>query len=158
MEDDRQAGPPLPRLPLPHAGILETRAACRGQSGIPGQRRSLYEDFYCARGEMENRIKEQQLGLFADRTSTSWLHSNQIRLYLSSIAYCLLSALRRLALVGTDMAKAQCGTIRLRLLKIGAQVRITARKIWISMAAGHPAAAVFAAAHQKLMGEMPLRV
>jgi Transposase DDE domain group 1 len=107
--------------------------------------------------EMEARSLEQQLDLFADRTSTSWLHSNQIRLYLSSIAYCILAALRRLALVGTDMAQAQCGTIRLRLLKIGAQVRITARKIWISMAAGHPAAAVFAAAHQKLMGGIPLR-
>jgi hypothetical protein len=119
--------------------------------------RSLYEDFYCARGDMENRIKEQQLDLFADRTSTHALHSNQIRLYLSSIAYCVLVALRRLALAGTDMAQAQCGTIRLRLLKIGAQVRITARKIWISMAAGHPAAAVFAAAHQRLMGEIPQR-
>jgi len=106
---------------------------------------------------MENRIKEQQLDLFADRTSTSWLHSNQIRLYLSSIAYCVVAALRRVALAGTEMAQAQCGTIRLRLLKIGARVRITARKIWISMAAGHPAAAVFAAAHQKLMGEIPLR-
>jgi hypothetical protein len=119
--------------------------------------RSLYEDFNCARGDMENRIKEQQLDLFADRTSTSRLHSNQIRLYLSSIAYCVLAALRRLALVGTDMARAQCGTIRLRLLKIGAQVRITARKIWISMAAGHPAAAVFAAAHRRLMAWIPLR-
>jgi len=68
--------------------------------------RRLYEDFYCARGDMENRIKEQQLDLFADRTSTSWLHSNQIRLYLSSIAYCVVAALRRLALVGTDMAQA----------------------------------------------------
>ena len=106
---------------------------------------------------MENRIKEQQLDLFADQTSTHALHSNQIRLYLSSIAYCVLVALRRLALVGTDMAQAQCGTIRLRLLKIGARVRVTARKIWISMAAGHPAAAVFAAAHQKLMGGIPLR-
>lgn len=119
--------------------------------------RRLYEDFYCARGDMENRIKEQQLGLFADRTSTHALHSNQIRLYLSSIAYCVLAALRRLALAGTEMAQAQCGTIRLRLLKIGAQVRITARKIWISMAAGHPAAAVFAAAHRKLTGAIPLR-
>ena len=119
--------------------------------------RSLYEDFYCACGDMENRIKEQQLDLFADRTSTHALYSNQIRLYLSSIAYCVLVALRRLALTGTEMATAQCGTIRLRLLKIGAQVRITARKIWISMAAGHPAAAVFAAAHRKLMGAMPLR-
>lgn len=119
--------------------------------------RSLYEDFYCARGDMENRIKEQQLDLFADRTSTHALHSNQIRLYLSSVAYCVLVALRRLALTGTEMAKAQCGTIRLRLLKIGAQVRITARKIWISMAAGHPAAAVFAAAHQRLAEAIPLR-
>jgi hypothetical protein len=119
--------------------------------------RSLYENFYCARGDMENRIKEQQLDLFADRTSTHALHSNQIRLYLSSIAYCVLVALRRLALAGTEMAQAQCGTIRLRLLKIGAQVRITARKIWISMAAGHPAAAVFATAHRKLMQAIPLR-
>jgi len=119
--------------------------------------RSLYQDFSCARGDMENRIQEQQLGLFADRTSTHALHSNQIRLYLSSVAYCVLVALRRLALTGTEMATAQCGTIRLRLLKIGAQVRITARKIWISMAAGHPAAAVFAAAHRRLMGAIPLR-
>jgi len=119
--------------------------------------RHLYEDFYCARGEMENRIKEQQLDLFADRTSTSWLHSNQIRLYLSSMAYCVVAALRRMALVRTDMARAQCGTIRVRLLKIGAQVRVTVRKIWISMAAGHPAAAVFAAAHQTLMRRIPER-
>jgi hypothetical protein len=119
--------------------------------------RSVYEDFYCARGDMENRIKEQQLDLFADRTSTHALHSNQVRLYLSSIAYCVLVALRRLALVGSEMARAQCGTIRLRLLKIGAQVRVTARKIWISMAAGHPAAAVFAAAHRRLTGAIPLR-
>lgn len=120
--------------------------------------RRLYEDFYCARGDMENRIKEQQLDLFADRTSTNRLRSNQLRLYLSSIAYCVLVALRRLALAGTEMAQAQCGTIRLRLLKIGAQVRITARKIWISMAAGHPSAGVFAAAHHKLMEAIPLRV
>jgi hypothetical protein len=119
--------------------------------------RNLYEDFYCARGDMENRIKEQQLDLFADRTSTHALHSNQIRLYLSSIAYCMLVALRQLGLKGTDMAQAQCGTIRVRLLKIGAQIRITARKIWISMAAGHPAASVFAAAHQRLMSAIPLR-
>jgi hypothetical protein len=91
--------------------------------------RSLYEDFYCARGEMENRIKEQQLDLFADRTSTALLRSNQIRLYLSSITYCLLQALRELGLAGTAIAKAQCGTIRLRLLKIGARVRVTVRKI-----------------------------
>jgi hypothetical protein len=118
--------------------------------------RSLYEDFYCARGEMENRIKEQQLDLFADRTSTALLRSNQIRLYLSSIAYCLLQALRELGLAGTKMAKAQCGTIRLRLLKIGARVRVTVRKIWISMASGHPARDLFAAVYDNLQRLAPL--
>lgn len=119
--------------------------------------RPLYEDFYCARGDMENRIKEQQLALFADRTSTSWMCSNQIRLYCSSIAYCLLQALRRLGLAGTEMAKAQCQTIRLRLLKIGAQVRITVRKIWISLAAGHPAAGLFQQVYHNLIGGVALR-
>jgi hypothetical protein len=119
--------------------------------------RSLYEDFYCARGEMENRIKEQQLGLFADRTSTALMRSNQIRLYFSGIAYCLMQALRELGLAGTEMAKAQCQTIRLRLLKIGARVRITARKLWISMASGHPAQALFAQVYTKLQQMEPLR-
>ena len=118
--------------------------------------RSLYEDFYCARGEMENRIKEQQLDLFADRTSTALLRSNQIRLYLSSITYCLLQALRELGLAGTAIAKAQCGTIRLRLLKIGARVRVTVRKIWISMASGHPARELFAAVYDNLQRLAPL--
>lgn len=112
--------------------------------------RWLYEKLYCARGEMENRVKEQQLALFADRTSTSWLRSNQIRLYFSSIAYCLLEALRRLGLAGTALAKAQGQTMRVRLLKIGAQIRITVRKIWVSLATGHPAAAVFAQAYHNL--------
>jgi Transposase DDE domain group 1 len=114
------------------------------------QARVLYEEFYCARGEMENRIKEQQLGLFADRTSTAYMRSNQLRLYFSSIAYCLMEALRRLGLKGTDMARAQCSTIRLRLLKIGAQIRITVRRIWISMAVGHPGASVFEQAWRNL--------
>jgi hypothetical protein len=118
---------------------------------------SLYEDFYCARGEMENRIKEQQLGLFADRTSTALMRSNQIRLYFSGIAYCLMQALREPGLTGTEMAKAQCQTIRLRLLKIGARVRITARKIWISMASGHPAQSLFAQVCAKLERLEPLR-
>jgi Transposase DDE domain group 1 len=112
--------------------------------------RILYEEFYCARGEAENRIKEQQLGLFADRTSTAFLRSNQLRLYFSSIAYCLMEALRRLGLKGTEMARAQCSTIRLRLLKIGAQIRITVRRIWISMAAGHPAVSLFEQAWRNL--------
>ncbi len=119
--------------------------------------RSLYEDLYCARGEMENRIKEQQLDLFADRTSTALMRSNQIRLYCSSIAYCLLQALRELGLQGTKMARAQCSTIRVRLLKMGARVRVTARKVWISMATGHPAQALFAAVYGHLERGEPLR-
>jgi hypothetical protein len=117
--------------------------------------RPLYEEFYCARGEMENRIKEQQLGLFADRTSTTKMRSNQLRLYFSSIAYCLMEALRRLSLKGTEMAQAQCSTIRLRLLKIGAQIHVTVRRIWISMAAGHPGASVFEQAWHNLQA-LPL--
>jgi hypothetical protein len=105
--------------------------------------RELYEDLYCARGDMENRIKEQQLHLFADRTSTATMAGNQLRLWFSTVAYTLLQALRRLGLAGTEMARAQCNTIRLKLLKIGAQVRITVRKVWISLAAGSPYAKIF---------------
>jgi hypothetical protein len=105
----------------------------------------LYEKGYCARGDCpENRIKEQQLDLFADRTSTGKMWSNQLRLYFSSLAYVLLQTLRRTGLAGTELEKAQCGTIRLKLLKIGAQVRVTVRKIWISLAGGYPYAALFA--------------
>jgi Transposase DDE domain group 1 len=105
----------------------------------------LYEKGYCARGECpENRIKEQQLDLFADRTSTGKMWSNQLRLYFSSITYVLLQTLRRTALAGTELEKAQCGTIRLKLLKIGALVRVTVRKIWISLSEGYPYAALFA--------------
>jgi len=107
--------------------------------------RELYEKGYCARGDCpENRIKEQQLDLFADRTSTAKMWSNQLRLYFSSIAYVLMQTLRRVALAGTELAKAQCGTIRLKLLKIGAQIRVTVRKIWISLAGGYPHAELFA--------------
>ena len=97
----------------------------------------LYEDLYCARGDMENRIKEQ-LSLFADRVSSETMQANQLRIYFSAIAYLLVDGLRRLALTGTDMARAQVWTIRLHLLKIGAQLRITVRRIWISMATSYP--------------------
>jgi hypothetical protein len=116
---------------------------------------SLYEEFYCARGDMENRIKEQMM-LFADRTSTSWLRSNQIRLYFSTMAYQLMQALRRLGLAGTELAKAQCHTVRLKLLKIGALVRITVRKIWISWSAGYPYAELFGQVYRQLQ-QAPLR-
>jgi hypothetical protein len=106
------------------------------QKGFPAA--PLYETLYCARGEMENRIKEQQLGLFADRTSTATLRGNQLRLYLSSIAYILMHGLRRLALKDTELEHAQCTTIRLKLLKIGAQIQVTVRRVWIRMAEGYP--------------------
>ena len=103
----------------------------------------LYEKLYCARGEMENRIKEQQLCLFADRTSTHHLSSNQMRLWFSSVAYVLLNELRRLGLTGTDLAQARCDTIRTKLLKIGAQVKVTVRRVWVHLASSYPYATLF---------------
>jgi hypothetical protein len=100
--------------------------------------RALYEDLYCARGEMENRIKECQLDLFADRTSTATMRANQLRLWFASMAYVLLEALRRLGLKATALANATCGSIRLKLLKIGALVRISVRRVRIAMASAHP--------------------
>jgi hypothetical protein len=116
---------------------------------------ALYEEHYCARGDMENRIKEQ-LMLFSDRTSTHYLRSNQLRLYFSSIAYVLLQMLRRLGLKGTELAKAQCSTIRHKLLKIGALIRITVRKVWVSLAGGYPFVALFQQIYEKL-GAVPLK-
>jgi hypothetical protein len=120
----------------------------------PGKR--LYEELYCARGEMENRIKEQ-LMLFADRTSTALLRSNQVRLYFSSVGYALLQALRRLGLKGTELAHAQCATLRLKLLKIGALIRITVRKVWVLLASGYPFAALFRHVLGRLQQTAPLR-
>jgi hypothetical protein len=100
--------------------------------------RTLYEDIYCARGEVENRIKEQQLDLFADRTSAATMRANQLRLWFASFAYVLLAALRRIGLRHTQFATATCGTIRLKLLKIGAQVRRSVRRIKVAMASACP--------------------
>lgn len=107
-----------------------TRASCKA--------RYLYERVYCARGEMENRIKECQGDLFADRTSTATMRANQLRLWLASAAYVLLCALRRIGLGNTQFAQATCGSIRLKLLKIGALVRISVRRIKIAMASAFP--------------------
>jgi Transposase DDE domain group 1 len=117
------------------------------REALPAQ--ALYEELYCGRGDMENRIKEQ-LMLFSDRTSTHYLRSNQLRLYFSSIAYVLLQMLRRMGLAGTELAKAQCSTIRLKVLKIGALIRITVRKVWVSLAGGYPYVALFRQVHEKL--------
>ena len=100
--------------------------------------RALYEDVYCARGEMENRIKEQQLDLFADRTSAKSLRANQLRLWFASMAYVLMAALRRIGLAGTQFADATCGTIRLKLLKIGALVKLSVRRLKLAMASAFP--------------------
>ena len=111
---------------------------------------ALYEELYCGRGEMENRIKEQQLALFADRTSTALMRSNQLRLYLSTFAYQLMQGLRRIGLRGTEMAQAQCQTIRLKLLKIGAQIRVSVRRVYLALAAGYPFREIFARAYANL--------
>ena len=115
--------------------------------------RTLYERLYCGRGDMENRIKEQQLWLFADRTSTGKMRANQLRLYFSSVAYTLMQTLRRLGLEGTQMAAAQCNTIRLKLLKVGAQVKVTVRKVWVSLAGGYPYAELFHQVYRNLQRE-----
>ena len=114
--------------------------------------RTVYENLYCGRGDMENRIKEQQLWLFADRTSAGKMRANQLRLYFSSVAYLLMQALRRLGLKGTTMATAQCNTIRLKLFKIGAQVKISVRKVWISLASGYPYLDLFHQIYRNLQG------
>ncbi len=121
---------------------------------------TLYEDEYCGRGDMENRIKEQQLYLFADRTSTAMMRSNQIRLWFSSAAYALVQALRRLGLRGTQMAKAQCNTIRLRLFKVGALVRVTVRRVWVSWSESYPHKNLFAQIYTNLqkLRPIPLRI
>jgi hypothetical protein len=119
-----------------------TRAECRPKY--------LYEKVYCARGEMENRIKECQLDLYADRTSTATMRANQLRLWMASFAYVLLCAVRRIGLHHTPFAKASCGTIRLKLLKIGALVRVSVRRIKIAMASSCPAAEVWGGAAVRL--------
>src|SRR5947209_3107841 len=133
----------LPKGPNPRFVVTSLAAAER-------EARALYEEDYCARGEMENRIKEQRLMLFADRTSTAWLRSNQLRLWFSSAAYVLVQALRRLGLAGTRLAQAQCGSIRLWLFKIGALVRVTVRKVWVSLSSACPYREVFVEVYAKL--------
>ena len=111
--------------------------------------RELYEKFYCARGDMENRIKEQMC-LFADRLSTKQMHSNQLRLYFSALAYTLMEALRRLGLEGTEWAQAQVDTIRLRLLKIGTVVRVSVRRVLLQFSSSYPWQAIFGQVYRAL--------
>jgi hypothetical protein len=117
----------------------------------------LYEQLYCARGDMENRIKEQQLGLFADRTSTATLRANQLRLWIASLTYVLLHELRRVGLAGTVLARAQVGTIRTRLLKLGALVTVSVRRIVVAMSSVFPLHAVFRHALHQVQHAYPRR-
>lgn len=111
---------------------------------------TLYEQEYCARGDMENRIKEQQLMLFADRTSCQTMRANQIRLCLSTVAYILMRAMREFGLKGTELAEAQCETIRRKLLKIGAVIKFSVRRIVLSISESYPFQELFAQVHQAL--------
>ncbi|CAB4244306.1 transposase [Methylacidimicrobium sp. AP8] len=154
-----QAGPLLYRVCLPHLEQLVEGAPGGRQSRVPGKRgesalcrdlspteewpaQNLYEKLYCARGDMENRIKEQ-LHLFADRLSTAQMASNQLRLYFSALAYTLVEALRRLALRGTDWAEAQVDTLRIKLFKIGTLVRVSVRRVFLSMSSAYPWKSLF---------------
>jgi len=118
--------------------------------------KTLYEQQYCGRGDMENRIKEQQLFLFADRTSAATMRANQLRLWFSSVAYTLLNALRRLGLKGTKLARSQCNTIRLKLLKIGAQIKVTVRKVWLSLSESYPYHQLFKQVYENLRRLCPI--
>jgi len=130
----------------PNPRFIVTSLPCRNGEDA----RRLYRRVYWARGDMENRIKEQQLYLFADRTSSHTMLANQVRLYMSSMGYVLLAAIRRLALVGTELDRAQCGTIRTRLLKIGARIRVTVRRVWVHLSSAYPLAELFMLALRRL--------
>jgi hypothetical protein len=132
-------------------GAANPRFVVTSLSAADAAPQPLYEELYCARGDMENRIKECQLDLFADRTSAATMRGNQLRLWFASMAHVLLSALRRLALQHTQFAKATCGTIRLKLLKIGALVRTSVRRISFAMASSCPYRRDFALAHAELI-------
>ncbi len=121
--------------------------------------RALYEELYCARGEMENRIKEQQLDLFANRVSSHTMRANQLRLYFAGIAYVLVDTLRRIALADTELANARCSTIRLKLFKIGAQVKVSVRRVYAAMSCAYPLQELFEQAlHNIRCYSRPLRV
>jgi len=131
-------------------GEANPRFVVTSLSRTEHEARHLYEKVYCARGDMENHIKECQLDLFADRTSAATMRANQLRLWFAAMAYVLVCALRRIALRHTQFAQATCGTIRLKLFKIGALVRVSVRRIKIAMASACPYQNEFALTHLRL--------
>jgi hypothetical protein len=137
------------------AGKANPRFVVTSWSKERADAETLYARIYCARGDMENRIKEQQLDLFADRTSAATMRANQLRLYFSSIAYVLLNELRRLGLTGTALARAYVGTIRLRLLKVATVVTISARRIRLAFSSVFPMWQLFRQALEKIRKSAP---
>jgi hypothetical protein len=131
-------------------GKLNPRFVVTSLTPVQVDAATLYEDVYCARGEMENRIKEQQLGMFADRTSSHTMRANQLRLWFSALAYALVNELRAVALVGTELATAQVWTIRTRLLKVGAVVQQSVRRLRIALSSAFPLQEVWAHALERI--------
>ena len=134
---------------LPAAGFADDEDKTRF---TPAQ---LYEELYCARGEMENVLKQQVLDLHADRMSTHYLASNQLRLWLATFAYLLLERMRTLGLAGTELAQATVGSVRLRLLKVAAQVRISVRRVYVQLSSAYPLQELFGLCHRRLMAGAP---
>ena len=135
--------------------FLVTNLPARGFKGdkdsprfIPAR---LYEELYCARGEMENVLKQQTLDLRADRMSTHYLASNQLRLWLAAFAYLLLERMRTLGLAGTDLARATAGSVRLQLLKVAGQVRVSVRRVYVQLSSAYPLQELFRLCHRRLM-------
>lgn len=125
-------------------GQANPRFIITNENPLEFKAQELYEKDYCGRGDMENRIKEQQLDLYADRTSTGTMRANQLRLWFSTLAYLLMNQLRQVGLKGTELAQATCGTIRTRLMKIGALVRVSVRRVWVSLSSAWPLRELFA--------------
>jgi hypothetical protein len=115
----------------------------------------LYEELYCARGEMENVLKQQVLDLRADRMSTHYLASNQLRLWLAAFAYLLLERMRTLGLAGTELARASAGSVRLKLLKVAGQVRVSVRRVYVQLSSAYPLQALFRLCHRRLLALTP---
>lgn len=141
-----------PRYVVTNLAGVSAEAELCGEQNLSGAygARALYEEFYCARGEMENRIKEQQMDMFSDRTSSAKMVSNQLRLWFSTFAYLLAQQLRVHALKGTKLARATVGTIRTRLLKVAASIRVSVRRVHVSLCSAFPLQEVFASAYQRL--------
>jgi len=143
----------------PNPRFVVTNLPAHGFKGEPDQTRftpaRLYEELYCARGEMENVLKQQTLDLQADRMSTHYLASNQLRLWLATLAYLLLERVRTLGLAGTELAQATAGSVRLKLLKVAAQVRVSVRRVYVQLSSAYPLQALFRLCQRRLMALVP---